>query len=267
MTTANTHTQTPPQPAGRFRLPDIPQREPDEVTSHEQLTDTGHAHHLAMHLDNLDTTLVTADRWIIAAPGTYHELARYPDLLVAFDVDPELYRASNGYIISEQGKPPDFVLEVASESTGATDTGPKRDDYAKLGIPEYWRFDKTGEHHGAKLAGDRLVDGVYVPIQIDQLSENVFQGYSPALNLLLRWESGVLGLYDPATEEHIATFESERTRADREQAGRMQADAARMLERAAREQAEAAREQAEAERDAIAARVRELEAQLQQRGN
>ena len=255
MTTAN--VKTPPPEAGRFRLPDIPQREPDEVTSQEQLTDTGHAHHLAMHLGNLDTTLVTGDRWIVAAPGTYRELARYPDLLVAFDVDPELYRASNGYIISEQGKPPDFVLEVASESTGSTDTGPKRVDYARLGIPEYWRFDATGEYHGARLAGDRLVDGVYVPIQIDQLSDGVLQGHSRVLNVLLRSDNGVLGWYDPATEEHIATFESER-------AERMRERAARMLEQAAREQAEAGRLQERAAREQAEARVRELEAQLQQ---
>ena len=251
MTTANTPTKAPlPPEPGRFRLPDIPQREPDEVTSQTQLTDTGHAHHVAMHLGNPETTLVTADRWIIAAPGTFRELARYPDLLVAFDVDPELYRASNGYIISEQGKPPDFVLEVASESTGDTDTGAKRIDYARLGIAEYWRFDETGEYHGARLAGDRLVDGVYVPIQIDRLADDVLQGHSAALNLLLRWDSGALGWYDPATEEHIATFESERERADREWAARMLEQEARMRERAAREQAEA--------------RVRELEAQLQQ---
>ena len=273
MTTANTYSKTPPE-TGRFRLPDIPQREPDEVTSHQQLTHTGHAHHLAVYLGNPDTTLVTADRWIIAAPGTYHELARYPDLMVAFDVDPELYRASNGYIISEQGKPPDFVLEIASESTGSTDTGPKRDDYARLGILEYWRFDETGQYHGARLAGDRLVDGVYVPIRIDQLADGVLQGYSAALNLHLRWEHGALALHDPATEEHIATFESER-------AGRFRAEAARLLERAAREQAEAragderaAREQAEARagderaaREQAEARVRELEARLQQQGD
>ena len=245
MTTANvntTHSKTPPVGTGRFRLPDIPQREPDEVTNHKQLTDTGHAHHLAMHLGNPDTTLVTADRWIIAAPGTFRELARYPDLLVAFGVNPAAYEASNGYIISEQGKPPDFVLEVASESTGNLDVGAKRDDYARLGIPEYWRFDETGQYHGARLAGDRLVDGVYVPIQIDRLADDVSQGYSAVLNLHLRWENGALGWHDPATEDHIATFESERERADREWA-------ARMLEREARMRAEA--------------RVRELEAQLQ----
>ena len=37
--------------------------------------------------------------------------SHYPDLLVAFDVDPAAYEASNGYVIAEQGKPPDFVLE------------------------------------------------------------------------------------------------------------------------------------------------------------
>ena len=39
-------------------------------------------------------------------------------MLVAFDADPANYKASNGYLISEQGKPPDFVLEIASRRTG-----------------------------------------------------------------------------------------------------------------------------------------------------
>ena len=87
--------------------------------------------------------------------------ARRPDLLIAFGVSKADYRASNGYVVSEQGKPPDFVMEVASESTADTDTGSKRDDYAALGIPEYWRFDETGGHHGARLAGDMLQGGSY----------------------------------------------------------------------------------------------------------
>ena len=35
---------------------------------------------------------------------------------------------------------PDFVLEIASESTSEEDSTRKRDDYAALGIPEYWRL-------------------------------------------------------------------------------------------------------------------------------
>ena len=257
MTTPDTLAKPPPAP-GRFRLPDIPQRNPDEVTQQKQLTITGHAHHILQHLGNFDTTLVEADRWIIVEPGTFRELARYPDLLVAFDVDPELYEASNGYIISEQGKPPDFVLEVASASTGDTDTGPKLDDYARMGILEYWLFDETGEHHGTRLAGYRLGDdGRYHPIPMDVDTPEVVQGYSAALNLLLRWERGKLAWHDPATEEHIATFDSERARADT-------AEAQRITERARADSERAARIAAEAQLAAERARVRELEALLQQ---
>ena len=209
---------------GRFRLPDIPQREPDEVSQFDHLFKTGRSHALAVHLGNPETTLVEADRWIIVEPGTFRDLARYPDLLVAFDVDPAAYEASNGYIISEQGKPPDFVLEVASASTADTDIGAKRDDYARMLIPEYWRFDKTGQYHGTRLAGERLVNGVYQPIDIEELSEDVLQGYSEALGLYLRWERGELGWYDPATGQHIATFDTERARADAERAARLQAE-------------------------------------------
>ena len=89
-----------------------------------------------------------------------------PDLLVAFDVDPQAYRDTNGYVVSQQGKTPDFVLEVASAGTGSVDIGEKRKFYQGLPIPEYWRFDKTGEFHGERLAGERLVDGEYQPIPI-----------------------------------------------------------------------------------------------------
>ena len=51
---------------------------------------------------------------------------------------------------------------------------------AELGIPEYWRFDETGEHHGKRLAGDRLVNGQYQPMLIEELPDGVLQGYSAA---------------------------------------------------------------------------------------
>ena len=47
-------------------------------------------------------------------------------------------------MISEQGKPPDFVLEVASGSTAERDLAPKRDDNAAFGITGYRRIDETG---------------------------------------------------------------------------------------------------------------------------
>ena len=134
---------TTPNTTG-FRLPDPPERGGDEFTRARHLFMTGSAHHLVRHLGSPETTLVSADLYITQVPRSRQDgRMPGPDLLVAFDVDPELYYQNNGYVISEQGKPPDFVLEDASSSTAAEDLGPKRDDYAAFGIPEYWRFDET----------------------------------------------------------------------------------------------------------------------------
>ena len=206
-------------------LPDPPQREPEDMTSFEHLHLNGNSHHLAQHLRNPETTIVAAERFVVQQPGSPTQGRRIPDLLVAFDVDPQAYKENNGYCISVQGKPPDLVLEIASPSTGEIDITDKRRDYAALGIPEYWRFDETGEHHGVGLAGDRLVNGEYQPIDVETLENGSLQGHSEVLNLNLRWEAGQLGWYDPATNRHIPTFEEEREGRLQEQQGRLAAEA------------------------------------------
>ena len=217
-------------------LPDPPEGDPEEMTSFDHLALSGSAHHLAHHLGNHETTIVVGERYLTREPGAPASERVAPDLLIAFDANPEVYRENNGYIISEQGKPPDFVLEIASRSTGQQDAVEKRAAYAGLGIPEYWRFDETGEFHGTRLAGDRLADGRYEPIPIETVEEGILQGYSRLLNLLVRWDHGQLGWHDPETGQHIATFARERARADAEREARMDAEA----------------------------RVRELEAELEQ---
>ena len=90
----------------------------------------------------------------------------------------------------------------------------KRTAYAGLAIPEYWRFDQTGEFHGTRLSGDRLVDGRYEPVPIEMVEEGVLQGYSRVLNLILRWNHGQLGWHDPETGTHIVRYEDLEARAD-----------------------------------------------------
>ena len=196
---------------GRFRLPDIPEKHPDDMTSSKQLAHGGNQGRLESWLGNPETTIVSGERYVCAAPGG---AIRYPDLLVALDSDPELYEANNGYVISEQGRAPDLVLEIASRHTGHVDVGAKVDFYAGLGVREYWRFDETGEFHGTRLAGDRLVDGVYVPIDIDDLPSGELRGYSDTLGLYFCWREGRLDWYDPQAEDYIPSLERERARAD-----------------------------------------------------
>ena len=135
---------------------------------------------------------------------------RYPDLLVAFDSDPELYEANNGYVVSFQGKPPELALEIASRHTWRTDIEVKPGFYASLGVREYWRFDETGEFHGTRLAGDRLVNGQYHPITVDELPDGELRGYSETLGLYFCWRQGRLDWYDPSAEDYIPSLESER---------------------------------------------------------
>lgn len=105
MTTANTTTGNPQRP-GRFQLPDPPERHPDEkMTSSKHLHMPGNSHHLGQHFGKPESTLVTTELYVTKLPEQLPSgsVRRYPDLLIAFDVDPVAYYASNGYIIAEQG--------------------------------------------------------------------------------------------------------------------------------------------------------------------
>ncbi len=176
-----------------------------------------------------------------------------PDCIVAFGVDPETIRERMGYVINEVGKPPDFVLEIASRSTGRADYGRKRILYAKYGVAEFWRSDYTGGmYHDKPLAGDMLVDGEYIPIELEYISEGVIRGYSKVLELYLCWEYGRLRFYDPKRGEYLRSLGEQAIRADAE---------------AVRADTEAVRADAEAIRaDAEAAEVRRLRRILRERG-
>ena len=214
----------------------------------------GHMTALARHFGSTDTILVLGD---IPVRRTFQrglgpQMLRYPDLIVAFGVDSAEVIARHGYAIDDQGKPPDFVLEIASPSTALNDYTTKRVDYAAYGIPEYWRFDPTdGDRYPAGLAGDRLVDGEYQPITIHGTEEGGYWGHSDALNLDLCWENCQLRWWDPVAQRYLLTH-------DDEAEGRMAAEAQRDAERLARAAAEA--EAAEAQ-----ARVRQLEEEMRRR--
>lgn len=226
---------------GDYSLPDPPERHGDEGNVVKHLSVSGNVHFLANHYGNSPTILFGAQLYIVPTPGLPTPNRCAPDLLIAFDVDPDLYYRNNGYIVSEQGKPPDFVLEIASASTAELDLGPKRDEYAYLGIAEYWRFDETGQHYGERLACDRLVDGVYRPVEIEVVAEDILQGRSDVLELDIRWHDERLEWFDPNTGRHIMTFDDAR---------------------AARIEAETRLDEARSAR--IAAEARELEAEVEE---
>ena len=121
-----------------------------------------------------------------------------PDLYVALGVDTVAIRERHGYLIWEVGKPPDFVLEIASESTAQYDCTGKRELYASLGVGEYWRYDSTGgDFYGTPLVGEHLVDGKYHPFEVHTNADGEIWAHSPALDVDIYWGEDRLRVYDP----------------------------------------------------------------------
>lgn len=245
MTTRKRSTVAATRPDS-YRFPDIPEppdRNPEDMTSFTHLAKTGIIEPLMLHFGNPPDLLIEGERFIAALPNLPAGERRFPDLLIAFNANPDLYKSNNGYVVSAQGKAPEFVLEIASPTTRENDNGEKRRFYASLGVLEYWRFDEEDSQASVKLAGERLENGEYTPLEVVPLEGGVLEGYSPALNLCLRWEQGTLQWYDPEGQAYIATA---------------------AVEREYRQAAEARADQERQQRQAAEARVRELESEIRQ---
>ena len=172
-----------------------------------------------------DSTVLVSGNGYVCATRSQLPHAPYPDMVIAFGVDRAALINNNGYEIDRVGKPPDFVLEVASEHTGRRDYTTKRDEYARLLIPEYWRFDYTGgRFHDAPLAGDRLVNGRYERIDVTP-DAGVLWGYSEALELYMCWDRSRLRFYDWRTQSFLQDPSELADELDRERSARLAAEA------------------------------------------
>ena len=189
-----------------------------------------------------------------------------PDLQVVFGVARDGDRSV--YKVWDEGKAPDFVLEVASPSTAAHDARHKAREYARIGVREYWRLDPKGSLMEAPLEGWVASRGRFDPVEPIGCTDRGGYLRSQVLGLDLRSRkrdgATVLVLRDPGTGEEFdgALEAAERRRRLAEKRAQEEA----RLRRAAEKEAIAAKKQAiAAEEQAIAAeeRARALEERLQ----
>ena len=174
-----------------------------------------------------------------------------PDVLVVFGV--EDYPRDSYIVWREDGKTPDFVMEIASPGTYSRDVTEKRAIYAALNVTEYWRFDPTGNLFTPGLEGERLVDGAYQPIPVAPDDDGILRGHSAVLELdiCVRPERE-LKLYDPAAGVWLRNLdEAEDALAETQEVLTETQDALTESNR---------------QNEAQAARIRELEAQLARHG-
>ena len=129
-----------------------------------------------------------------------------PDVYLVFGVDSLAIPERRLYLPWEAGKPPDWVLEIASPTTGREDVDRKPGIYASIGVPEYWRFDPSGgRYHGEPLYGGILTGGEYQPVELATGPDGILKGYSPVLGLSLAWDEGWPRFFDPYTGTYLET--------------------------------------------------------------
>jgi len=204
-----------------------------------------------------------------------------------FEADPRVYIAGNNFFYYEKGNPravfspdiyvvrgiekklrptyklweehevPCFVMEVSSRSTWLEDVGNKKALCARLGVSEYYLYDPEADVVKPPLQGFLLEDGEYrrIALQPDGRLRSDALGVDLWLDRDLRIHAAEARTRRPLLRPEEARAEVTRTRAECERA------------EAERKRAEAERKRAEAERDDLAIRVRELEAQLRERGD
>ena len=132
-----------------------------------------------------------------------------PDVFVVFGIEKKKRRT---YLLWEEGKGPDFVLELVSKNTYRKDLGRKKDLYASvLSVKEYYLYDPDGLYLQPSLQGYRLADGIYSPIQpVDERLP------SEVLGLELAEEDGELRLYNPLTKGWVLKPVEEEAKARRQ---------------------------------------------------
>ena len=144
-------------PAGvKEKFPEFPPR--DDMQNFLHLNRPGYPTALDRHFGLSDSTVVMCEAPLRWRPGQRRG-HRIPDLLIAFNVDRAAATFQMGYSISEQGKPPDFVLEVASSSTGEKDYEEKRDAYAKFRRPRVLAFRLLRGRQSRRAPGRRPAGG------------------------------------------------------------------------------------------------------------
>ena len=142
----------------------------------------------------------------------------------------------DSYLLWNEPKGPDFVLEVTSKSTRGTDDQRKREVYASLGVSEYFVYDPRAEYLAPPLQGFRLHEGEYRALPaVTVLSNRGVAVASGVLGLELRdeREARMVRLRDPTTGEDLLSHRELELAREEEAAARRAAEARiRELERA-----------------------------------
>ena len=119
-----------------------------------------------------------------------------PDVFVVFGARNRKEERAT-YLLWEEEKAPDFVLEITSPGKWRADQIWKRELYRRLGVGEYRQYDPTRDYLDPPLQGLELVRGEYEPLPRWELADGTLAARSEVLGLELRVAGRRLRFHDP----------------------------------------------------------------------
>ena len=137
---------------------------------------------LAKRYEDRPDVFVAADLLVYydgATPSRSSARRTSPDLLVAFGV-PKRERGS--FTVWEEGKAPDFVLEIVSPETGLKDRHDKPGLYQRMGASEYFLFDPRTRTKPRLLAWS-LTRKTATPLPVAPVADGMVGARSEVLGL------------------------------------------------------------------------------------
>jgi Uma2 family endonuclease len=204
---------------------------------------------LEVWLDNDSLALVAGNMFVYYVRGN-RWLHVSPDVFVVRGIPKVTTPERRRYLVWQEGKAPDLVIELTSASTSEEDMDDKMALYQDtLRVREYFLFDPYEEYLHPRLQGYRLGGREYERIEpvAGRLPSEVLALHLEGVGLLLRF-------YDPASRRRLPIPPEER-------AALLMAEAARQRAETERQQAEAERRQAEAEVERLRRELEELRRQ------
>ena len=182
---------------------------PESTTQFKPLTYTVWA--LARFLRHCPDVFVAGDLLVYYegfpdAQGRVSPLWIAPDVLVAFGVGS---RDRSSYVVWQEGKPPEFVMEIASASTWKRDRDEKPAIYASLGVNEFFLFDAAGGLLEPRLQGHALHGRAYRRLSPERLPNGAQGVRSEVLGLCayLKGSQRELRWFDPASGKDLEDYD------------------------------------------------------------
>lgn len=129
---------------------------------------------LGLHFSSIGRAVYLAEAMAVLYPG---EVIVTPDILAVLDVAPPDDDPRLAWVVSDEGKGIDLVIEVLHHGNRNKDLVDNVERYARLGIPEYFVYDRLHQ----QIHGYRLPDA----------SARRYRRIVPQFG---RYSSGVLGL-------------------------------------------------------------------------